>query len=57
MTLKKQILGDLGVIFGSDLKWGEHVDRMVGTANRTLTLNLSSKNLKLNLSSPKGRPK
>ena len=27
---------DLGVIVGSDLKWSEHVDRMVGKANRTL---------------------
>ena len=27
---------DLGVIVGSDLKWREHVDRMVGKANRTL---------------------
>ena len=24
------------MIVGSDLKWGEHVDRMVGKANRTL---------------------
>ena len=27
---------DLGVIVGSDLKWREHVDRMVGKANSTL---------------------
>ena len=27
---------DLDVIDGSDLKWREHVDRMVGKANRTL---------------------
>ena len=27
---------DLDVIVGSDLKWREHVDRMVGKANRTL---------------------
>jgi hypothetical protein len=27
---------DLGVIVGNDLKWREHVDRMVGKANRTL---------------------
>ena len=42
MTLKKQlsqetsIERDLGVIVGSDLKWRENVDRMVGKANRTL---------------------
>ena len=27
---------DLGVIVASDLKWREHVDRMVGKAKRTL---------------------
>ena len=27
---------DLGVIVGIDLRWREHVDRMVGKANRTL---------------------
>ncbi len=26
---------DLGVTVGSDLKWRDHVDRMVGKANRT----------------------
>ena len=29
---------DLGVIFGSHLKRREHVDRMVGQANRTLRM-------------------
>ena len=27
---------DLGVIVGNDLKWREHVNRLVGKANRTL---------------------
>ena len=27
---------DLDVIVGSDLKWREHVDRMLGKANKTL---------------------
>ena len=29
---------DLGVIASSDLKWREHVDRMVGKANMTLCM-------------------
>ena len=29
---------DLDVIVGSDLKWREHVDRMVGEANRTISM-------------------
>ena len=29
---------DLGVIVGNDLKWREHVNRLVGKANRTLSM-------------------
>ena len=29
---------DLGIIVGDDLKWTGHVDRMVGKANRILSM-------------------
>ena len=33
---KTNLERDLGVIVANDLKWSEHVDRMVGKANRML---------------------
>ena len=33
---KKNLEKYLGVIVANDLKWSEHVDRMVGKANRML---------------------
>ena len=29
---------DLGVVISNDLKWREHVDRMAGNANRTISM-------------------
>ena len=41
---------DLGVVISNDLKWREHVDRMAGNANRTLSMlkrTFESRNLEL----------